>query len=155
MYKIYILGALILVYFLFMNNNIENFSLNFPKNGLKCKCDMNEEEKFESNEGPNDNNVIEKFTNYDSSKIEDTKRLDRVYNIYKNPYDETAEDFYTKHFSYPFKPLNLKIKVSGSNDIKYKNIGKSNHKILGKEYKQEDSYENYNFGLLRNNNNNV
>ena len=53
MYKLYILGALILVYFLFTNNNIESFSLNFPENGLKCKCDMdNEDEKFESDKAP-------------------------------------------------------------------------------------------------------
>ena len=153
MYKLYILGALILVYFLFTNNNIESFSLNFPKNGLKCKCDMeNEDENFDSDKTPKNNNVIEKFTNYDKSRIEESDRLDRIYNIYKSPYDETAEDFYSKHFSYPFKPLNLKKKVSGSNDIKYENIGNSNHKILGKEYKQEENYENYNFGLLRNNN---
>ena len=152
MYKLYILGALILVYFLFTNNNIESFTLNFPKKGLKCKCDMNEEENFESDKTPNNNNVVEKFTNYDKSTIEEPERLDRIYNIYKSPYDETAESYYSKHFSYPFKPLDLKITVQGSNDIKYKNIGNSNSKILGKEYKQEENYENYNFGLLRNNN---
>jgi hypothetical protein len=152
MYKLYILGALILVYFLFMNNNIESFSLNFPENGLKCKCDMNDEESFEQDKTPSDNNIVEKFTNYDNSNIEDNDRLDRIYNIYKSPYDETAESYYMKHFSYPFEPLDTKITISGSNDIRYKNIGNSNHKILGEEYKQEENYENYNFGLIRNNN---
>lgn len=150
MYKLYILGTLILVYFLFTNNNIESFSLNFPENELKCKCDMeNEEENFDSDKTPKNNNIIEKFTNYENSKIKQAERLDRIYNIYNSPYDETAEDFYKKYFSYPFTPLDTKITTSASNDIKYKNIGNSNHKILGKEYKEEENYENYNFGLLR------
>ena len=150
MYKLYILGALILVYFLFTNNNIESFSLNFPENGLKCKCDMdNEEENFESSKTPKNNNIIEKFSNYENSEIKQADRLERIYNIYNSPYDETAEKFYKKHFSYPFTPLDTKITISSSNDIKYENIGNSNHKILGKEYKEEENYENYNFGLLR------
>ena len=43
MYKLYILVILIIVYFLSVNNNIEKFSLNFPENQLKCKCDLENE----------------------------------------------------------------------------------------------------------------
>ena len=107
------------------------------------------EENFESDKTPKNNNIIEKFTNYENSKIKQADRLERIYNIYNSPYDETAENFYKKHFSYPFAPLDTKITISSSNDIKYENIGNSNHKILGKEYKEEENYENYNFGLIR------
>jgi hypothetical protein len=147
MYKLYILGALILVYILYINNDIESFSLNFPENDLKCKCGMGDDISDQTNEVPVDNNVIEQFTNYDKSKLQEKKKLDRIYNIHKSPYDETAEEYYNKQFGYPIKPLNSKFKYSGSNDIKYKNIGSSNNKILGKSY-EDLSFSTYNFGLI-------
>ena len=114
-------------YFL-MNKNIENFSLNFPENGLKCKCDMDNETELDDSKDTVmslENNTIEKFTNYDTSTINTTKKLgNRVYNIYDSPYDESANSYYEKKYYYPIKPLKNGFKFKGSNSDKYKNIGK-------------------------------
>ena len=144
MYKLYILVILIIVYFLSINNNIEKFSLNFPENQLKCKCDL----ENEIIKNPNNNNIIEKFTNYDKSKIKEIKKLNRIYNIFKSPYHETAETYYNKNYIYPIKPLSDNNEILPNNEIRYKNIGKSNHKILGNEYQQNQSIGYYNFNLL-------
>lgn len=149
MYKLYILGAIIFIYILFINNNIELFTLSFPKNNLKCKCDMDSENNLDSNNLPDSNNIIEKFTNYDKSELKYIKKLDRIYNIHKNPYDESAEEYYNNNFSYPIKPLNSKFSYEGSNNLKYKNIGSSNNKILDHYYQDVLSYDDYTFGLVR------
>jgi hypothetical protein len=139
---IYIIGTLILVYFLFLNNNyIENFTLNFPENELKCKCNL-EDERIEE-----PNNKIEQFTNYDNSKIIESKRLNRIYNIYKSPYNESAETYFNKNYNYPITPLSEINSIPASNEIRYKNIGNSNHKILGKEYEENENIGYYNFNL--------
>ena len=139
---IYIIGTLILVYFLFLNNNyIENFTLNFPENELKCKCNL-EDERIEE-----PNNKIEQFTNYDNSKIIESKRLNRIYNIYKSPYNESAETYFNKNYNYPITPLSEIKSISANNEIRYKNIGNSNHKILGKEYEENENIAYYNFNL--------
>tara|TARA_X000000950_G_scaffold132529_1_gene165172 strand:- start:1840 stop:2268 length:429 start_codon:yes stop_codon:yes gene_type:complete len=142
MYRLYIIVILILIYFSFSNNNIEKFNLNFPENELKCKCDL----ENESIEKPN--NKIENFSNYDNSEIKNIKRLNRIYNIYESPYDQTAESNYIKKYFYPIKPLSEVDIISSSNDLKYKNIGNSNHKILGNEYELNENISHYTFNLL-------
>ena len=69
--KLYLIFITIIVLYFLLNRNVENFTLNFPENELKCKCDLENNEKIEVKS----NNVIEKFTNYDNSEIEETEKL--------------------------------------------------------------------------------
>jgi hypothetical protein len=143
--KLYLIIITIIVLYFLLNRNIEKFTLNFPENELKCKCDM--EEVNESTNEVKSNNVIEKFTNYDNSEIEQVEKLDRIYNIHKSPYNESASNYFEKKYSYPIKPLELELEIEPSNSNKYKNIGTSSDKLLT-NYENNDlvSY-NYLLGL--------
>lgn len=141
--KLYLIFITIIVLYFLLNRNVENFTLNFPENELKCKCDLENNEEIEVKS----NNVIEKFTNYDNSEIEETEKLDRIYNIHKSPHDKSASKYFEERYSYPIKPLELESEIEGSNSNKYKNIGTSSDKLL-KDYENNDlvSY-NYMLGL--------
>ncbi len=154
--KLYLVGVVIVLIFFLMNKNIENFSLNFPENSLKCKCDMNNENELDDSMAqPLENNTIEKFTNYDKSTINTSKKLDnRVYNIHNSPYDESANSYYEKKYYYPIKPLNNDFKFEGSNSDKYKNIGTSSNKLLSDYDNNNIESYNYIFGINRENNDN-
>ena len=146
--KLYLVVAVIvLLLYFFMNKNIENFTLNFPENNLKCKCDM--DDTVDDNEVDiNSNNTIEKFTNYDSSPINNSKKLEnRIYNIHESPYMESANTYYEKRYFYPIKPLNNEFKFEGSNSDKYKNIGTSSDKLLNDYNNNNIESYNYIFGL--------
>lgn len=156
--KLYLVGVVILLIYFLMNKNIENFSLNFPENGLKCKCDMDNENELDDSKDTVmslENNTIEKFTNYDTSTINTTKKLDnRVYNIYDSPYDESANSYYEKKYYYPIKPLKNGFKFEGSNSDKYKNIGTSSNKLLSDYDNNNIESYNYIFGINYENNDN-
>ena len=140
MFKLNLIILILIIYFLFSNNNIEKFSLNFPENNLKCKCDLEDEFNIEK-----PNNIVENFTNYNKSKIKENKKLNRIYNIYPSPYDDTAETYFKKKYFYPIVPLSESDKILSSNEQRYKNIGNSNHKILNKEYILNDNIGYYHF----------
>jgi len=144
--KLYLVGAVIVLLYFLMNINIENFSLNFPENSLKCKCDIKEEENNDIN--IENNNTIEKFTNYDKSQINNSKKLDnRIYNIHESPYNESANSYYEKKYYYPIKPLNNDFKFEGSNSDKYKNIGTSSDRLLNNYDNNNIESYNYIFGI--------
>ena len=144
--KLYILAAVIVLCYFFMNNNIEGFTLNFPENTLKCKCDLEDDQNNDETTQVNDNNNIEGFTNYDNSSISPQKKLkNRIYNIHKSPYTETASGYYEKKYYYPIKPLNNEYKFEGSNSDKYKNIGISSDKLLNSDYNNNNNIESYNY----------
>ena len=134
-----------------MNKNIENFTLNFPENSLKCKCDMddsdNEDDNLENN--VENNNLVEKFSNYDNSKIEMPKKLDRIYNIYTIVLMMNQLVVITENkYYYPIKPLNNEVlNLKASNSDKYKNIGTNNDKLLNNYNNNNIESYNYIFGI--------
>jgi len=147
--KLYLVGATLVILFFLMNKNIENFTLNFPENSLKCKCDMddsdNEDDNLENN--IENNNLVEKFSNYNNSKIEMPKKLDRIYNIHDIPYNESASSYYENKYYYPIKPLNNEVLFEASNSDKYKNIGTNNDKLLNNYNNNNIESYNYIFGI--------
>jgi hypothetical protein len=141
------LTIVIILYYILTNNNIENFTLNFPENSLKCKCDLDNGNDSD-NTNIKDNNNIEGFTNYDSSPISSSTKLkNRIYNIHDSPYTESASSYYEKKYYYPIKPLDNEFKFEGSNSDKYKNIGTNTDKLLNQYSNNNIESYKYIFGI--------
>lgn len=147
---LYLVAVVILLYYILMNNNIEKFTLNFPENSLKCKCNLEDDSDDIDNINKNvkDNNNVEGFTNYDSSSNNSNTKLEnRIYNIHNSPYNESASSYYEKKYYYPIKPLDNEFKFEGSNSDKYKNIGSNTDKLLNDYSNNNIESYNYIFGI--------
>ena len=120
---IVILIAVLICILFICRENYEKFTLNFPKNKLKCKCGMN------SN--------VEGFANYEKNVKKYPNQLDRIYNIYKAINDVSAEKYYENKYSYPISPeSNSENKLEAFNNINYQDISLNSNGIL------PDTYEN-------------
>jgi len=143
--KFFLFGILFFFIYILNKKNIENFTLQFPNQTLKCKCDLDDDTLKDNN--VDNNNIVENFTNYDKSEPEEIPKIDRIYNIYKSPYDQSAESYYTENYAYPIKPLDKIFKYESSNSHKYNNIGKNTDKLLSKYNNNNLISYNYNLGI--------